>query len=145
MAQIIGNDGGGIEIGPHGIRRIPPWDPGVLQQLHALAALANATSQLGNKKVGAQLASVTNKLAGVVVSQVEALFGPIDGEAGLVFDDPEGGFKCGSTGKPPVPIPPHRFVPTLPQMLAARLLESQLTSVGDSGMQQITESFANSK
>lgn len=144
MAQIIGNDGGGIEIGPHGIRRLPPWEPALLQQFHALAALANAGPQLGNKKIGGQLASLTNKLAGVVVAQVEGLVGPIDGEAGLVFDDVEGGFKCGSTGKPPIPIPPRRFVSTLQQALAARMLETQLAHVGDPGL-QVAEGVGNSK
>jgi len=108
MAQVIlfgGGDGGGLVITSHGIRRIPPFDPLVRAQLAALSRLTRAASYLPNPDVRRQLGQITTKLTHVVLSQLEAIAGSIDKESGLVYEDPDGGFVCGSTGRPPIPIP----------------------------------------
>jgi len=109
MAQVIlfgGGDGGGLVITPNGIRRIPPFDPLLRGQLAALSKLTRASAFLPNADIRRQLAPVTAKLTFLVLAQVESLVGTIDSANGLVYDDPDGGFVCGSTGKPPIPVPP---------------------------------------
>lgn len=136
MGQIIGNsDGGGWEITPHGIRPIPPLEPAMLRQFKALAALANAQRDLANKKVQEQLAPITDQLAKLVVEQVESAVGGKVAEGGVFYDDPDGGFFCGSTG-PVHPIPPRRILSDITQLMASNLLEAQRLRAGAPALQE---------
>lgn len=118
-----GGDGGGIIIGPDGVRPIPPFDPGILLQFKAVAHLTRAQPLL-SRELQRQLAPLLNKTANLLVGQVERLAGPLDAEAGIVFQDADGGFTCGSTGKPPIPLPwpPSRF-PVLDALLERGVLD----------------------
>lgn len=101
-----GGDGGGIRITPSGAEPIPPFNPALRLQLRALNALTRAEQLMSEKEESVRLLSgVTTKLLGAVLTQVEALIGEIDGDNGLVYQDEDGGFTCGSTGKPPIPFP----------------------------------------
>ena len=105
-----GGDGGGFEIGTDGkIHRIPPWNPEVMQQLKAVSALAGlATIHDGvlTKEAGA----FAERLSTKVIPQVTKTIGTTPtGDTSVAFVDAEGGFVCGSTGKHPIPIPPHSF------------------------------------
>ena len=108
MAQIIlfgGGDGGGIRITANGVEPIPPFDPGLRLQLRALNNLARA-GRLVSEKVRAQLLrDLIGKCSNAVLTQLEHVVGEIDAEHGLVYQDDDGGFICGSTGKPPIPFP----------------------------------------
>jgi hypothetical protein len=45
----------------------------------------------------------------------------------IVYQDENGGFTCGSTGKPPVPMAwPARSMPSVPELLAAGVIERDL-------------------
>lgn len=135
MAQIIGNsDGGGIEISAHGIRPIPPWEPALLRQFKALAALTNAQHDLASRKVQEQLAPLTEQLAKLVVAQVERAVGSELADGNFVYDDPDGGFVCGSTG--PRPIPPRRILSDLAQLVASNLLETQRLQMSAPALQE---------
>lgn len=139
MAQIIGNsDGGGFEIGPQGIRPIPPWDSGLMGQFKALAALTNALPNLASKQAEEKLAPLATELASVVVQQVRDVVGGLDGDAALVYDDPEGGFVCGSTGQPPHPLPPRRVLADVGQ-LAGSLLGAQRLQAAAPALQQVKD------
>ncbi len=100
-----GGDGGGIRITASGTEPIPPFDPALRLQLQALNALARAGQLMPEKESNRLLGGVTNKLMGAVLTQVEVLVGEIDEDNGLVYQDEDGGFTCGSTGKPPIPFP----------------------------------------
>lgn len=100
-----GGDGGGIRITSSGTEPIPPFDPALRLQLQALNALARAGQLMPEKECTRLLGGVTTKLMGAVLTQVEVLVGEIDGDNGLVYQDEDGGFTCGSTGKPPIPFP----------------------------------------
>lgn len=108
MAKVIlfgGGDGGGLIIGPNGIKPIPPWEPFVLAQIKAINRLSNAPVKGVDKVVRAELGELAGRLASFVVKQVEPrIEGGLDREGGLIFLDAEDGFWCGN-GKPPVPIP----------------------------------------
>jgi hypothetical protein len=105
MAQVIlfgGGDAGGLIITAHGIRRIPPFDPGLRLQLRGVSALTQASGQLQGDQ---DFSALVNKLAHHAVARVGAVVGVLDAENSLIFQDDAGGFSCGSTGKPPIPLP----------------------------------------
>jgi hypothetical protein len=132
VVQVIGSDGGGIVITPHGIRRIPPWEPPMLWQLRALAALANAGSHLPAKVQG-ELAPLTDKLSELVVGQVEKATGETAKELEVIFEDEEGGIRCGNNLPHPLPIPPRPLGLTVSRLLAGRALEMERLQLGSSG------------
>jgi len=108
MAKVIlfgGGDGGGIRITPNGVEPIPPFDPALRYQLRALSALARAGRLMPEKESTRLLGGVITKLSGAVLTQLEVLTGEIDADNGLIYQDEDGGFTCGSTGKPPIPFP----------------------------------------
>lgn len=108
MAQVIlfgGGDGGGLIISASGVRPIPPFDPGLRLQLRSVSGLLRAEHAIPQVETKRQVGSLVNKLSALVVGQVEGAVGEIDAEFGLVYQDDDGGFTCGSTGKPPIPFP----------------------------------------
>ncbi|MBI1805523.1 MAG: hypothetical protein HYR76_00565 [Ignavibacteria bacterium] len=102
-----GGDAGGIIIGPHGIKPIPPFDPGLSLQMKAISVLLQAQTNVGNKETQHQLAEIANRLNDLVVGEVQHAVGSMDAGSSIVYQDADGGFTCGSTGKPPIPFP-HR-------------------------------------
>ena len=108
MEQVIlfgGGDGGGIRITEHGIEHIPPFDPALVSELRGISALTRAAELMRGQEGGRELGAVTGKLAQQAVGRVEAVVGSLDAHVSLVFQDADGGFVCGSTGKPPIPFP----------------------------------------
>jgi hypothetical protein len=104
-----GGDGGGIIITSRGIKRIPPWDPTFLDRVYALNHLLQAgrlDTEIG-ELVGRKAGALAEEVSRGVVEQVGAVDSDIGGSDGaFAFFDVDGGFVCGSTGKPPIPIPP---------------------------------------
>lgn len=100
-----GGDGGGYRITPHGIHRIDPFGPAVFGQLKAVSALVQAQHSVPEGAIRNELGALTTRLSGEVVAETGRAAGT---RGGLVYlDDVDGGFICGSTGQPPIPIP-HR-------------------------------------
>ncbi len=152
MAHIIlfgGGDGGGIIITAHGVRRIPPFDPALLAQLRGVSLLVNSIDNDGDKVSQGELRSITTKAANYIVEQIEGIFGPLDKNSSIVFDDPEGGFTCGSTGKPPIPIPqPHFLPPVAADMFANGQLNDDILSFGRAVREKgvdLADAFENPK
>jgi len=132
MAQLIlfgGGDAGGLFIGPKGVRPIPPFDPNIRLQLRGLSALLNGSEPMP-KKTAREMATLINKLSNLIFAQVEGIIGPLEGDTSLIYQDEEGGFYCGSTGKPPVHFswPPQR-VPSLNDLIAAGMIERELVTL----------------
>ena len=105
MAKVIlfgGGDGGGIIIGPDGIKPIPPWTPRVQRQLRAVSALAHVAK---DKPAGVAVNPFLTKLTASALKPVSKTVGA--GEHSVVFlDDDGGGFTCGTPPKkPPIPFP----------------------------------------
>jgi hypothetical protein len=109
VAHVIlfgGGDGGGIIIGPEGIKPIPPWTPRLQRQLRAVSALAQvAKDKTAGVVVSRELAPLLTKLTADAMKQVAAIAGK--GEHSVVYvDDDGGGFTCGTPPtKPPIPFP----------------------------------------
>lgn len=98
-----GGDGGGFIITANGIRKIPPYDPPILHALKAARHLAEASSRRG---AAGDLGGIATRVAAGALEQVQKSAGSSFERGGeIVFLDADGGFVCGSVGKPPVPIP----------------------------------------
>ena len=109
MGHVIlfgGGDGGGFIITANGIKPIPPWTPKLAQQLRAVSALARVSKDRPAGVVaGREFTPLLEKLSVDAIGQVATQAGA--GEHSFVYvDDDGGGFRCGSTGKPPIPFPP---------------------------------------
>jgi hypothetical protein len=115
MAKVIlfgGGDGGGLIITTDGVRPIPPFDPFVRAQIKAVSNLVTGAHPLvGDAE---ELEGYAARIASIVVQHVEAIVGSLDAEASLiVLSDDGDGFTCGTTGRPPIPLPrpPHELPP----------------------------------
>jgi len=132
MAKVIlfgGGDGGGLIITADGIRPIPPFDPGLRRQLRSLSALLRAEREIPAAETRRQLGGLVNKLANLAVGQAEGAAGELDAELGLIYQDEDGGFTCGSSGKPPVRFPwPPQPLGGLDQLLGRGELGPELLS-----------------
>lgn len=104
-----GGDGGGFYVGADGkIHRIPPWNPEITAQLKAVSALAGV-STLHDAALTKEVGTLAERLSTKVIPQVTKTVGTQIGDTSIAFVDAEGGFICGSTGKHPIPIPPHQL------------------------------------
>ncbi len=100
-----GGDAGGLLADENGFHRIPPFDAGLRNELQAVAKLISAAAgDVSNPKRDRLIFMVTELSSGAVAS-VEREVGEIDSDHGLVYTDEGGGFICGSTGEPPIPLP----------------------------------------
>ncbi len=129
MAQIIlfgGGDGGGIIITAEGVRPIPPFDPGLRLQLRGLSGLINGFRRV-SAKPGNEMLTLINRISNLIIEQVEAVVGPLNGNNALIYQDDDGGFSCGSTGKPPIPFPwPAREFPSFNDLVTTGVLKHEL-------------------
>lgn len=122
-----GGDGGGLIITANGVRRIPPFDPYLSRQLKAISLLSNSFSPPNLSASRREQEKLVTKLCNLAVEQVEQVVGPLDAGSQIVYDDDGGGFYCGTTGKPPIPIPPRDvFPPLVRDMLAKGDLDSDI-------------------
>lgn len=128
MAKIIifgGGDGGGLIIGPNGVRPIPPFDPAIRLQLRGLSALLNGNDRMSGKSEQ-EMGKLLNRASNLLIVKIEEIVGPLQGENSLVYQDEDGGFTCGSTGKPPIPFPwPPQKMASINDLIAVGALEQQ--------------------
>ena len=133
MTQVFvvgGGRGGSLLQGPGGVRALPPFDQSLRDQFAALAGLLRASARLREPRDRKATLDIARRLSSHVVGQVEAVVGPVDGEAGLVYQDDDGGFTCGSTGKPPIPIPwPPSRLSSVEDIVGLGTLERELGQV----------------
>jgi hypothetical protein len=134
MVRIVvlfgGGDGGGLIITENGVRSIPPFDPAILLNLRATNAMVRAISAARADHVRIRISKAAVSLCTLAVEQVEEAVGPLEGETALVYQDETGAFSCGSTGKPPIPIPwPPQTPPSVQDYLTAGVVEPDLVTL----------------
>lgn len=121
MPKVIlfgGGDAGGLLIGPHGVTPIPPFDPALRLQLRSIGTLVQAQEHIPDSNMRRQLSAALTTLTNLTVSQIENVVGEIDDADGIVFQSDDGGFTCGSSGRPPLPMPwPPVNVPSLQRLI----------------------------
>lgn len=139
MARVIlfgGGDGGGLIITAGGVRPIPPFDPGIRLQLRGISALLNGVQKIPDE-TAREMTTWLNRVSNLIVEQVEAAVGPLDEDNSLIYQDEDGGFSCGSTGRPPIPFPwPASEIPSLGNLIATGVLERELIDFVDAANKQ---------
>lgn len=129
MAKVIlfgGGDGGGLIIGPNGVRPIPPFDLSLRLQLRGLSGLINGITPMPVEPQR-EMGKLVNRISNLIIEQVESVVGRLDEGSSLIYQDDDGGFHCGSTGKPPIPIPwPPKKSPSLSDLIESGVLEREL-------------------
>jgi len=122
-----GGDAGGLIITANGVRRIPPFDPGILKALKATASLVAAAKAASSEKAREKLGRLATSLSVAALEQVEDVVGPLEGESALVFQDEGDGFTCGTTGKKPIPLPwPPADLPSIGDMVETGVVGSDM-------------------
>ncbi len=105
-------------------RRIPALDRAtrnLADALNRLTAVGTVTKAAEGEALQKSAASLTEEL----VKRIEDAVGPLDPEGGVVYTDDDGGFVCGSTGRPPIPLPPEPdILPTPEELRASGVLDS---------------------
>lgn len=134
MVRIVvlfgGGDAGGFIITENGIRPIPPFDPAIRLNLRATNAMVRAITAARADDVRARISKSATSLCMLAVEQVEEAIGPLQGETSLLYQDEDGAFTCGSTGKPPIPIPwPPQSRPSVQDYLSAGVVERDLVTL----------------
>jgi hypothetical protein len=126
-----GGGGGGLLITANGVRRIPPFDPAIRLTLKSASAMVNSLAATPGGAIKTKKAKLAASLANLAIEQVEEVVGELAGDQALIYqDDEDGGFYCGSTGKPPIPIPRAPLpVPSLPELMSAGLIEKDLVEL----------------
>jgi hypothetical protein len=91
--------------------------------------MVKAVAAASGDDLRAKIAKSATTLCNLAVEQVEEAVGPLEGNQSLIFQDDDGGFVCGSTGKPPIPIPwPPRTIPSVQDYLSAGVVERDLVT-----------------
>jgi hypothetical protein len=122
-----GGDAGGLIITDGGVRPIPPFAPYIRLSLKAAAAMVRAVREVRDQSTARTTAPLALNLCNLAVSLVEEVVGPLDADSSLVFQDDDGGFTCGSTGKPPIPLPwPPKPIPSVSEVVASGIVDLDL-------------------
>ncbi len=125
-----GGDGGGLIITEHGVKPIPPFDPSILGNLKSAAAMVNGFAAARESSIRRKMAPLATNICNLAVEQVEQVVGPLDADRSLIFQDDDGGFVCGSTGKPPIPIPwPPRSLPSVGELIDSGVIEPDVVQL----------------
>jgi len=137
MRRIVIPEGGrtgALIVTEFGVRSIPPLDPATLHLLKAAASLVMASTTATDDKDRRSIARHSTTIANLAVQEIEQALGPLEGESSILYYDEDGGFSCGSTGKPPIPFPwPPSPIPSLQDLLAAGVVEPELIDYMEKG------------
>jgi len=137
VKRIVIPDGGhtgALIVTEYGVRSIAPLDPATLQLLKAAASLVMASTTAAEDKDRRAIARHSTTIANLAVQEIERAVGPLEGESSILYYDEDGGFSCGSTGKPPIPFPwPPSPIPSLQDLLSAGVVEPELIEYMEKG------------
>ena len=133
VKTVILSDGGiagGLMVTASGVRSILPFNPVVRLSLKSAAAMVNAVASAPSGNPRRKMARLATSLCNLAVEQVEEVVGPLGADRSLIYQDDDGGFSCGSTGKPPVPVIwPPRSMPSVSEVLDAGVIELDLVEL----------------
>lgn len=119
-----GGRDGALLLTDRGVRALRPLPEGVIALLRSVNELCMAVAATPEKSAREKLSRSLVTIANIAVGRVEGVVGPLEGEAALVFQDDDGGFTCGSTGKPPLPFPwPPSDLPSIGDLIKDGIVE----------------------
>lgn len=122
-----GGNSGSLLITDNGVRPIPPFEADIRLMLKSASAMVNSLSASSNPTIRGKKAKLALSLSNLAITEVENVVGALEGEQCLIYQDEDGGFTCGSTGKPPLPITwPPTVLPSLPSLISSGVIEKDL-------------------
>src|SRR5688572_30811959 len=152
MTKVIlfgGGDAGGIIISDTGVRPIPPFDPAILLQLRGIGAIMQSLERIPSENMMRKVGPYVHQLSNLAIEQVEQIVGPLQGEHSLIYQDENGGFSCGATGKPPVAFGwPPSSMPQMQDLIANGVVDFNLIEffrAAENNGIDILEAFENSE
>ena len=108
MKTLVAFDGGAkgaLLITETGVLPMPPLKPDLLQALKGTAKLVSSLGASTDKSMQSKLSKMAIGAANLAVEMAEGQFGALNPNRAIIYQDEDGGFTCGSTGKPPLPFP----------------------------------------
>ena len=139
MAQLIlfgGGDGGGLLIGSHGVRPVPPFNSDIRLQLHGVSALLNGKGATSQESVN-EMGTLSHRLSNLIFAEVEHIVGPLEGEHSLIYQSERGGFYCGSMGKAPVAFTwPPDHAASIQDLITNGIVERELVDFVEAALKQ---------
>lgn len=84
---------------------LAPLKGELLSSIKATGRLVQALAAARERSVQSKLSKMAIGAANISVELAEAQFGALNPDRAIVYQDEDGGFTCGSTGKPPIPFP----------------------------------------
>lgn len=126
---------GAILIGENGQRRLAPFNSDICYLFETLETMTMAqhcspsdNDEDRQKRVDLEL--LLTKTSNYLVGQIEAIVGPLNENAGIIYEGFESGFVCGSTGKPPVFVPQDEGrTSTVDDFLDSGIIDADLIEV----------------
>src|SRR5690349_11385938 len=113
-----------------GVRPIPLFAANIMSTLESCAAMMKAITETTDQRVRSKMARTTITLSNLAVSQLEQVVGPLDADNSVIYLSDDGGFSCGSSGKPPIQIVwPPKPLPSVPDLIASGAIESDLVDL----------------
>lgn len=105
VVLLDGGDAGGLVVDDNGIQPIAPFGVALRNELQAIAKLVSAVEGDACNAKRDLLIRLMTELSTAAVESVQHEVGEIERHHGLVYTEDGGGFICGSTGLPPIPLP----------------------------------------
>jgi hypothetical protein len=125
-----GGKEGGLLLTSDGAWPAPPFEADILNSLKATAKLVMALTAASDREVQSKLSRMAIGAANLSVEMIENLLGPLDPERAIVFQDADGGFTCGSTGKPPLPVYwPPRFLHGTDELIKTGIVSADVVEL----------------
>jgi len=125
-----GGDGGGLMITPNGVSPIPPFDPALLNSIRSTANIMVAMGKTSDSSMQGKLSKMDVGMANISVELAENIYGPLNPDRAIVYQDEDGGFTCGTAGKPPWPFPwPPKSVGGIDDVIKSKAVGSDVVNL----------------
>jgi hypothetical protein len=108
MKTLVAFDGGAngaMLITGTAVLPLPPLKRDLLHALKATAKLVSSLATSSDRAMQGKLSKMAIGSANLAIEMAEGQFGALNPDRAIIFQDDDGGFTCGSTGKPPIPFP----------------------------------------
>jgi hypothetical protein len=124
---------------------LPPLKPELLSSIKAAGRLVHALAAAQERAIQSKLSKMAIGAANLAVEMAEAQFGALNPNRAIIYQDGEGGFTCGSTGKPPLPFPwPPRPIREPQDLVRQGVIEAdvlELIRAAKAGGRDLTQVF----
>lgn len=124
---------------------IPPLKPELLSSIKAAGRLVHALAAAPERALQSKLSKMAIGAANLAVEIAEGQYGALNPDRAIIYQSDDGGFTCGSTGKPPIPFPwPPRPIKEPQDLVRQGVIEAdvlELIRTAKAGGRDLTQLF----